>query len=1404
MSAIRVHRSLAVVSFALLALCLAAAPAEAQNGSITGTVTDANTLAPINLANVQLYSSTGSFLQSISTDATGFYTLGNVVPGTYFVRTSLFGGLNYIDELWNNIPCAPCTVTTGAPVVVTASTITPNINFALNPGGSITGTVTDSSNGNPLFNANIQVLTTTGTFIKSVSTNASGFFTLTGLPAGNYLVRTSLTSTLNYVDEVFDNIQCAPCVVTTGTQVAVTVGGTRAGVDFALAPGGALTGTVVTAGTLVPINNVNVTIFNASNAQVRSISTGNGGTGVFTVAGLLAGNYFARITNQGTWIDQLYDHLPCNGCTATTGTPIVVTVGATTGGVNFTLTQGGAISGTVTDANTAAALNGANVQVFSSTGTFIKGNNTNSSGLYTLSGLAPGSYFVKTQLSGGLNYIDELYDNIPCGSCNVTSGTAVVVAAGATTAGINFALTPGGSITGTVTDAGTAAPLNNVNIQVYNSTGNFVKSSNTNASGFYTLAGLPAASYFVKTSVSGGLNYIDEVYNNIPCAPCNVTIGTAIAVTAGATQGSINFALDQGGAITGTVTDAVTAAPLNGANVQVYSSTGQFLKGSSTNGSGFFTLSGMTAGSYFVRTSLSSAFNHIDEVYDNITCAPCDVTIGTAVIVPAGGTRAGVDFALVPGGAISGTVTDAVTASPLNGITVQIFTSTGGSSVRSGNTNASGFFNFTGLPTGSYFARTVVPAALNYVDEIYDNLVAAGQTITSATPIAVTAGATHSGVDFALSQGGTITGTVTDAVTSAPIAGITVQVLNSRGAGGIRSINTDGSGVYTLTGLPAGSYFVRTRDSVNYADELYDNIPYLVGDVSIGTAVAVTAGGTQTGINFALAPGGTITGTVTDLGTGLPLGGVEVWLHDSQGRELRGADTSAAGTYTFSGLPAGSYFAATSNFAGYVNHLYSGIQYFLLGDVTTGTPIVVTAGATTSADFALPAGGRIAGHLSDAGTSAPLQATFVIFYSASGQVAAYAEPNAAGDYLTESGLPSGTYYARTFNARGYFDKIYATLSLCFPSCVPTSGTPIPVTQGITTNNIDFALTSGAELIQNGDFSNGFANWVRFATPDTSYMQSQISDGVLSFSRVSPPPGTTNQAVVFQQTGAAFPAGTNLMATFFLGNTSQVRKRISVLLHDSDFSDLAVCTFWLRGGDPDGSFPYIMRARTTKAWTNATLSFYAASTYNPAGAYLVDDVSLHAVPETLMERVDCLDVLTPAAPGGPDGAEMLANGNFNTGALAPWGVFGTITHQIVSGVLEFIKPTAVQPAGVVLQLTGQALPRHQILTATFDLGNSSPVRKRVTVLLHDSDFSDLSACTFWLAPNQPLSTYTYRKATTRAWTNATLSVYPSTVGADQWIRFDNATFRRTPGTLIGGTECVEPGAEAVAIKRTGGR
>jgi len=154
---------------------------------------------------------------------------------------------------------------------------------------------------------------------------------------------------------------------------------------------------------------------------------------------------------------------------------------------------------------------------------------------------------------------------------------------------------------------------------------------------------------------------------------------------------------------------------------------------------------------------------------------------------------------------------------------------------------------------------------------------------------------------------------------------------------------------------------------------------------------------------------------------------------------------------------------------------------------------------------------------------------------------------------------------------------------------------------------------------------------------------------------------------------------------------------------------------------------------------------------------------------------------------------VTNGDFGTGMLPPWGTFGQIIYQIVGGVFEFYRPPGT-PSGVVLQGTLQAMTANQIMTLRFALANSSGVRKRVTILLHDGDFLDLSACTFWLAPGQVFDGYTMRTFATKAWTNATVSVYPATIGLDQWIRLDEVSLERTPATAILGTECVEPGGD----------
>jgi glucose/arabinose dehydrogenase len=326
-----------------------------------------------------------------------------------------------------------------------------------------------------------------------------------------------------------------------------------------------------------------------------------------------------------------------------------------------------------------------------------------------------------------------------------------------------------------------------------------------------------------------------------------------------------------------------------------------------------------------------------------------------------------------------------------------------------------------------------------------------------------------------------------------------------------------------------------------------------------------------------------------------------------------------------------------------------------------------------------------------------------------------------------------------------------------------------------------------ELTANGNFANGMTGWTTFATPDQSYIVGGVVGGVFEFYRVPPPPGTINQAVIFQNTGIPIAPSVRFAARFDLGNSSSVRKRISVLVSDSSFNDVAVCTFWLAPGAPMRA--YRMYSHAIQPWANATISFYAATPGQNGGAYRLDNVSLRPDFSASHERTDCVDPTTPGPPGGGPGPDLIGNGSFG-GSLTPWGTFGQIVSQLAGGVFEFYRP-AGEPAGVVLQQTGAGAATGTILTATFDLGNSSAVRKRVTALLHSHDFSDLTACTFWLEPGQALSPYVMRGWTTQEWSNVTVSIYPATVGAEQWIRLDNVTLRATPGQAVLGTECVEP-------------
>lgn len=338
----------------------------------------------------------------------------------------------------------------------------------------------------------------------------------------------------------------------------------------------------------------------------------------------------------------------------------------------------------------------------------------------------------------------------------------------------------------------------------------------------------------------------------------------------------------------------------------------------------------------------------------------------------------------------------------------------------------------------------------------------------------------------------------------------------------------------------------------------------------------------------------------------------------------------------------------------------------------------------------------------------------------------------------------------------------------------------------------FAVTAAsAEMIQNGSFSSGITNWVPFGTPTAAALVYQITGGVLEFYRNT----GTQSALFLQSTGVAVPASTLLELGVDLGNSSPVRKRVTLLIHDANFSDIAICTFWLPPSAPMQR--YTAYTHTSKAWSNATLSVYA-STADGAGWIQMDNVSMRRYAGVPSKETRCIDPFAPTSAEGNDDVNALVNGNFASGALTPWLAFGQVTQQITGGVLEVTRRTGSPPA-VVYQTTTLDVPQNAPIEVQFRLGNSSPtLRQQVTVLVHAANFSDLQACTFWLEPNAPLMTYVMRAYASTPWTDVTLSIYPRTVTTTGFIRVDDVVMRHRPGLLLQGTGCFEPGSVAAEL------
>lgn len=626
-------------------------------------------------------------------------------------------------------------------------------------GGAISGRVTVAATGVPLVGTELVLERVVDGFLTTLAATVSGptgDYQFAGISAGDYFVRTQGTALL--VDEVFPDTACDQVCnpQQVGTAVAVPVGGSVAAIDFALAAGGRLEGVVRLADGTTPVPGAHVEGYALGPFGTFGLDTVVAGAdGAWFLDGLETRSYKVRALAPGL-LAEVYPDAPCPmGCDVFgIGSPIAVSAGVTTSGIDVALGAGGSVSGTVTDL-ALTPLPGVTVVVNESPGFRTVNARTDANGDWrTPEGLPPGTYFARTSSE----HQDELWNDLPCEPfCTVTSGTPIVVSA-APVAGIDFALARLGAISGTIVESGTGLPLANVSVAA-RSDAPIPSAAITANDGSYRLVGLAPGSYLVAAvdGVHVGEIYDDagtcyDLFNCLPSSPNTVVEVVGAGETAG-----IDFALDPGGVLSGAVVAAATNGPVNAATVEVVRLDGGFETIASSDGSGRFRISGLPAGvAYRTFAQPPGGSGLLGEVWEEQPCVPgsCQADLGTPV--PVGfAAPACVAFTLdgvATGTGIGGQVTGP--SGPLAGVQIAIYDASG---TLAGVvwSDAAGAYLTTGaldLAAGTYYA--LASGAPGYANELFDNLPCNACDPTTGTPVGVVGGATTGGIDFDLESVG--------------------------------------------------------------------------------------------------------------------------------------------------------------------------------------------------------------------------------------------------------------------------------------------------------------------------------------------------------------------------------------------------------------------------------------------------------------------------------------------------------------------------------------------------------------------------------------------------------------------------------------------------------------------------
>ncbi|QCB92224.1 carboxypeptidase regulatory-like domain-containing protein [Cellulomonas shaoxiangyii] len=354
----------------------------------------------------------------------------------------------------------------------------------------------------------------------------------------------------------------------------------------------------------------------------------------------------------------------------------------------------------------------------------------------------------------------------------------------------------------------------------------------TDASGAWTIGGLPAGSYRIRfEAFAAGL--APEYWDDAP----SMMTGTVVRVAEGEAVAGLDAQLAPGAVVRGRVVDPA-GAPVAFATVSVerLDVPGVPPSGAYTDADGTYEVRALAAGTYRLKV-VPAPDSGLSTTWWTRTA---DAAAATPLTLATGQHREGVDVTPLPGSGIAGTVT-APAGVPLEELTVVVQEAGPDGSLRTvGGTTpaADGTYRFTDLAPGTYLVR------VEHVDwngpllpEYYRDSTSAER----AVPVEVTVGEVVGGIDLTPGRAARITGVVTGR--DGPVQGVEVTLVPRSGQLGTWGFAETGqAGEFLIGRLPAGRYAVRFAlpdGSVRYFRAPSGTTPHL----HAATSVRVPAGG---------------------------------------------------------------------------------------------------------------------------------------------------------------------------------------------------------------------------------------------------------------------------------------------------------------------------------------------------------------------------------------------------------------------------------------------------------------------------------------------------------------------------------------------------------------------------------